>query len=71
MATNPLNTHKPYIFLMVMIKCIDKHIRQVQCTHTQVTVKARGPLVFIVDSTVNIYFVQYSTESYYYSLKSK
>ena len=25
-------THKPYIFLMVMINCIDLHIRQVQFT---------------------------------------
>ena len=63
-------THKPYFVL-------DGHDKmhwltyQTSAVYTQVTVKARGSLGFIIDSTVEIYFVQYSTESYYYSLKSK
>ena len=38
-----ISTHKPHTSLMVMINCIDLHIRR--AVYTQVTVKACGPLV--------------------------
>ena len=63
-------THKPY-FILVGHDNMDWLTYQTSAVCTQMTVKARGPLVFIIDSIVEINFVQYSTESYYYSLKSK
>ena len=46
-------THKPYIFLMVMINCIDLHIRQVQFT-LRWPLRPVGLLLFCLNHSFNV-----------------